>query len=148
MQFMKNVNDTTTPETGTRGPRLSAADRQQRNRYLREFIPAIALFAILQTLVELNVDADTSGARFWVLLPVLPMIGIAVALYRAVQRADEYGRIVMLECMALGFGTSMITAMALGFLGGVGVAWTFAGWLVFGVGMTTWGVALLARGIR
>ncbi len=37
------------------------------------------------------------GARLWVLLPVLPMIGVAVALYRAVQRADEYGRIVMLE---------------------------------------------------
>ena len=45
------------------------------------------------------------------------MIGVAVALDRAVQRADEHGRIVMLECMALGFGTSMITAMTLGFLG-------------------------------
>ncbi len=74
------------------------------------------------------------------------MIGVAAALYRAVQRADEYGRIVMLECMALGFDTSMITAMVLEFLGGV--AWTFAGWLVFGVGMTTWSVVLLVRGIR
>jgi hypothetical protein len=77
--------------------------------------------------VEIAVDEDTSGARLWVLLPVLPMIGVAVALYRAVQRADEYGRIVMLECMALGFGAAMITAMAIGFLGGVGVAWTFGG---------------------
>lgn len=145
---MKNANDTTAPENGTRGSRLSEADKQQRNSYLREFIPAIALFVVLQVLVEINVDTNTTGARLWVLLPVLPMIGVAVALYRAVQRADEYGRIVMLECMALGFGTSMITAMALGFLGGVGVAWTFAGWLVFGVGMTTWGVTLLVRGIR
>ena len=148
MRVMKDVNDTTTTENETRGPRLSAADKRQRDSYLREFIPAIALFAILQVLVELNVDASTPGARLWVLLPVLPMIGIAVALYRAVQRADEYGRIVMLECMALGFGTSMITAMALGFLGGVGVAWTFAGWMIFGVGMTTWGVTLIVRGIR
>ena len=82
------------------------------------------------------------------LLPVLPMIGVAVALYRAVQRADEYGRIVMLECMALGFGVSMITAMGLGFLGTVGVAWTFGGWVVFGAGMTTWGLTLLVRGVR
>lgn len=148
MRLMSDSNDTTNHETATRGPRLSAADKFQRNSYLREFIPAIALFGILQTLVEINVDANTSGARLWVLLPVLPMIGIAVALYRAVQRADEYGRIVMLECMALGFGTSMVTAMALGFLGGVGAAWSFAGWLAFGVGMSTWGVALLVRGIR
>ena len=42
----------------------------------------------------------------------------------------------------------MIAAMALGFVGGVGVAWSFAGWLVFGVGMTTWGAALIIRGIR
>ena len=145
---MTDVNNTTAPEIGPRGPRLSAADKRQRNSYLREFIPAIALFGILQAAVEINVDANTSGARLWVLLPVLPMIGIAVALYRAVQRADEYGRIVMLECMALGFGASMITAMALGFLGGVGVAWTFGGWLVFGVGMTTWSLTLLIRGIR
>jgi hypothetical protein len=145
---MNDVNDTTTPEVGTRGPRLSAADKRQRDSYLREFIPTIALFGILQAVVEITVDANTSGARLWVLLPVLPMIGIAVALFRAVQRADEYGRIVMLECMALGFGASMITAMALGFLGGVGVAWTFAGWLVFGVGMTTWSLTLLVRGIR
>ena len=34
------------------------------------------------------------------------LYSLAVALYRAVQRADEYGRIVMLECMALGFGVS------------------------------------------
>lgn len=145
---MKNAHDTPTPQVATRGPRLSAEDKRQRNSYLREFIPAIALFGILQALVEINVDANTPGARLWVLLPVLPMIGIAVALYRAVQRADEYGRIVMLECMALGFGASMITAMALGFLGGIGVAWTFAGWLVLGVGMTTWGVTLIVRGIR
>jgi hypothetical protein len=145
---MKNSNDTTTDASATRGPRLSAADKRQRDSYLREFIPAIALFGILQAAVEIKVDANTSGARLWVLLPVLPMIGIAVALYRAVQRADEYGRIVMLECMALGFGASMITAMALGFLGGVGVAWTFGGWLIFGVGMTAWSLTLLIRGIR
>lgn len=145
---MKDIDDTTATEAGTRAPRLSAADRRQRDSYLREFIPAIALFGILLAIVEITVDPDTPRARLWVLLPVLPMIGVAVALYRAVQRADEYGRIVMLECMALGFGTSMITAMALGFLGGVGVAWTFGGWLVFGVGMTTWGLTLLVRGIR
>ncbi|MEZ5243663.1 MAG: hypothetical protein R2707_01090 [Acidimicrobiales bacterium] len=145
---MKHTNDTTNAASGSRGPRLSTADKHQRDSYLREFLPAIALFGILQAIVEITVDENTTGARLWVLLPVLPMIGVAVALYRAVQRADEYGRIVMLECMALGFGAAMITAMALGFLGGIGSTWAWGGWLVFGAGMTTWGLTLLVRGIR
>ena len=138
----------TTTEAPARGPRLSAEDKRQRNSYLREFIPAIVTFGMVLAIVETTVDANTSGARLWVLLPVVPMIGVAVALYRAVQRADEYGRIVMLECMALGFGVSMIVAMALGFLGGIGVAWTYGGWLVFGAGMTAWSGTLLIRGMR
>lgn len=145
---MRNSNETNTIEAETEGPRLSAEDKRQRNSYLREFIPAIASFGILQAVVELTVDQNTSGARLWVLLPVLPMIGVAFALFRAVQRADEYGRIVMLECMALGFGAAMIVAMGLGFLGGLGVAWTFGGWLVFGVGMAVWSLSLLVRGLR
>ncbi|MEZ5239210.1 MAG: hypothetical protein R2716_09775, partial [Microthrixaceae bacterium] len=126
----------------------SEEDKRQRNSYLREFIPAIVAFGIVLAIVEATVDANTPGARLWVLLPVVPMIGVAVALYRAVQRADEYGRIVMLECMALGFGVSMLVAMALGFLGGIGVAWTYGGWLVFGAGMVAWSGTLLIRGMR
>ena len=120
MRRMRELNDTTIT-TEPQGPRLSAADKHMRNSYLREFVPAIALFVILQLTIDFTVDSNTSGARLLVLLPVLPMIGVAIALYRAVQRADEYGRIMMLECMALGFGAAMITALALGFLGGVGV---------------------------
>lgn len=144
----RDQSNTTGTGRENRGPRLSAADKDMRNSYLREFIPAIACFGILLAIVEVTVDENTSGARLWVLLPVLPMIGIAVALYRAVQRADEYGRIVMLECMALGFGVAMIVAMGLGFLGGVGATWTYGGWVVFGAGMTAWSVALLVRGLR
>ncbi|MCB0967955.1 MAG: hypothetical protein KDB37_14060 [Ilumatobacter sp.] len=144
---MTDRHDTTTA-TPVRGPRLSAEDKRQRNSYLREFVPAIVAFGIVLAIVETTVEADTPGARLWVLLPVLPMIGVAIALYRAVQRADEYGRIVMLECMAIGFGVAMVVAMALGFLGGIGVAWTYGGWLVFGAGMAAWSGTLLIRGMR
>ncbi len=137
-----------TTDVPARGPRLSAEDKRQRNSYLREFIPAIVTFGIVLAVVETTVDAGTPGARLWVLLPVVPMIGVAIALYRAVQRSDEYGRVVMLECMAIGFGVSMIVAMSLGFLGGIGVAWTYGGWLVFGAGMTAWSGTLLLRGMR
>lgn len=130
-----------------RGPRLSAADKHMRNSYLREFLPALACFGVLQAIVEITVDETTSGASLWVLFPVLPLVGIAVALFRAVQRADEYGRIVMLECMAIGFGVAMIVAVGLGFLGGIGQHWSFGGWLVFGSGMTAWSGTLLVRGL-
>lgn len=143
---MTEPNNTVQGLTG-RGPRLSAEDKRQRNSYLREFIPTIVIFWILLAIVLNTVDATTPNARLWILLPMLPMIGVAVALYRATQRADEYGRIVMLECMALGFGVSMIVSMALAFLGIIGVAWTFGGWLVFGAGTTTWGLALIIRGL-
>ncbi|MEZ5376843.1 MAG: hypothetical protein R2733_10065 [Acidimicrobiales bacterium] len=143
---MTHANDSTIA-AARRSPRLSAEDKRQRNSYLREFVPAIVTFWILLAIVQSSVDATTSRARLWVLLPVLPMVGVAVALYRATQRADEYGRIVMLESMALGFGVSMIAALALGFLGMIGVAWTFGGWLIFGAGMTTWGTTLLVRSV-
>lgn len=145
---MTNSSETAMSGPEVSGPRMSAEDKRQRNTYLREFVPLIATFGVLQAVVETTVDSTTSGARLWVLLPVLPMIGIAFALYRAVQRSDEYGRIVMLECLALGFGASMITAMGVGFLGGLGVVWTFGGWLVFSVGMAVWSGSLLIRGIR
>ena len=143
---MTNAHSTTS--SPNRGPRLSAADKHQRDRYLREFIPAIVTFWILLAVVLNTVDEQTYGARLWVLLPVLPMIGVAVALYRAVQRADEYGRVVLLECMALGFGAAMVASLALGFLGIIGEAWTFGGWLVLGIGMTTWTGSLLVRNLR
>ncbi len=149
MLYIDGMMDPTEAQAGRtgRGPRLSAEDKRQRNSYLREFLPAIVTFWILLAIVLNLVDETTPGARLWVLLPVLPMIGVAIALYRATQRSDEYGRIVMLECMALGFGVSMIAAMAVGFLGMIDVAWTYGGWLVFGAGMTTWGLALVVRNL-
>lgn len=145
---MVETNDSATTSSSTRGPRLSAEDKRQRDSYLREFLPAIATFGVVLAIVLNTVDENTSGAQLWALLPVVPMVGVAVALCRAVQRADEYGRIVMLECMALGFGVSMIVAMALGFLTTIGEVPTFGGWLVFGAGMTTWSGTLIIRGMR
>ncbi|MDY7102940.1 MAG: hypothetical protein S0880_17300 [Actinomycetota bacterium] len=145
---MVDTNDSATTSSSSRGPRLSAEDKRQRDSYLREFVPAIATFGVVLAIVLNTVDASTPGAQLWSLLPVVPMVGVAVALYRAVQRADEYGRIVMLECMALGFGVSMIVAMALGFSAMTAEVPTFGAWLVFGAGMTTWSGTLLVRGLR
>lgn len=129
-------------------PKLSAADRRERTQYLKEFGPAIGGYVVVLIAVLTLVDEDADGARVWYLLPVVPMVFAGLAVYRSVQRSDEYGRLVQLEAMALGFAAAMLAAVTIGFLGVTGVAWTFAGWLVFGAGMFTWALAVGLRGAR
>lgn len=141
---MSETDGTHTAEVD--GPKLSAADRRQRNKYLREFVPAITAYAIILAVVVSTVDEATPGAEIWILLPLIPLIGAAVAIYRSVRRADEYSRLLQMEAMALGFGAAMIASLILGFVGIVGVALTFGGWLVFAAGMLTWALSLAFRG--
>ena len=140
---MTNANDI--PTSGIDEPKLSATDRRQRNTYLREFVPAITAYAIVLAAVLVAVDEDTPGAAIWILLPVLPLIGVAVAVYRSVKRADEYSRLLQLEAMALGFGATTIASLILGFLGIVGAAPDYGGWLIFSAGMLTWALSLGLR---
>ena len=70
---MEHAQDIPTSKSG-RGPRLSAEDKRQRDSYLREFLPAIATFGIVLTVVLNTVDENTSGARLWVVTPVVPML--------------------------------------------------------------------------
>lgn len=140
---MNNTNDS--PAVPIEEPKWSETDKRERNRYLREFLPAMAAYAIILTIVISLVDEDTAGARFWILLPVLPMVAAALAVYRSVQRADEYSRLIQLESLALGFGVMIIASLVFGFLGVVGVALTYSGWLIFSAGMVTWGVTLGLR---
>ena len=146
MRVMRETNDDTTAHLEE--TKLSASDRRQRSQYLREFLPAMIAYSVLIAIVSGTVDEDTPAAEAWILLPLLPLIAVALAVYRSVQRADEYARLLQLEAMALAFGASMIAALALGLLGIVGVALSYGGWLVFAAGMATWGLAagLKARG--
>jgi len=128
-----------------REPKLSAADKRQRNHYLREFIPAMLAYVVVLLVVLPLVDDVTTAARFWVLLPLVPLVAVAVAIYRSVQRADEYGRLIQLESMALGFGAMILTSLTFGFLGIVGVALAFSGFLIFAAGMLTWALSIAFR---
>lgn len=127
-------------------PKLSETDRRQRNQYLREFLPAMTGYAVILTAVLSFVDEDSASARYWYLLPVLPMIAMGFALFRSLQRADEYTRLIQLEAMGLGFAGALLASLVMGFLGVAGVSTTYAGWLIFGVGMGTWGLAFGLRG--
>lgn len=141
-----NTSNRTEPTDEER--KYSTTDIRHRNIYLREFLPAMVGYGIVLAVVLSVVDENTSGARVWILLPVVPLALVAVAVYRSVQRADEYSRLLQLESMALGFGASILTALVFGFLGVVGVALTWSGWIVFAAGMLTWGLSLAYQGAR
>lgn len=143
---MRKTSDTAT--SVAKEPKLSETDKRQRNQYLKEFGPAIASYVVVLIVVLSLVEQDTPGAKFWLLLPVVPVLGVALAIYRSLQRADEYIRLIQLEAMALGFGAAVLASVILGFLGVAGVALSYGGWLVFAAAMSTWGLALGLRGLR
>lgn len=127
-------------------PKLSEGDKRERNRYLKEFIPPMATYGVVLALVLTFVDENSPSAKFWVLLPVLPMLGVGVAIFRSLQRADEYARQLQVESMAIGFGAACLGCLIFGFLGVAGVALTWSPWVIFGVAMAAWGVSLGIRG--
>lgn len=155
---MSPINETTaggTPDrtpSGAAGashsgePKFSQGDIQQRNKYLREFLPGMVAYAVLLVLVLSQVDEESSWAPVLFLLPVLPMIWVAIAVYRSIRRSDEYARLLQYESMALAFGVMVITSLAFGFVGIVvdNIGW--ASWVVFSLGMATWGITLGLRG--
>lgn len=121
---------------------MSATDRRERNRYLRELVPPMVVYTVSVVAVTATVDRGTTGAAFWMLIPVIPLVVAALAVYRSIRRADEYTQFRQYRSMALGFGAAMMTAVTLGWLSIVDAAPPQGPWLVFGVGMLAWTLGL------
>jgi hypothetical protein len=84
----------------------------------------------------------SSPARFaWAVLPVLPMIWVAIAVARHVHRIDEYERGKQLSGLAVGFAVAMLSAIALGILESAGLRLTGSTFWVYGAGMVTWALS-------
>jgi len=123
-------------------PAWSAGDRQRRNAYFKEFIPAILAYAVILVLVLVLVDQESSWAWLWWQLPILPMVGVGVAFYRFLRQADEYIRTVQFQTMAVGFAAGIFASLVFGFLGIAGITTRATGWVVFGVAVAAWMVSL------
>lgn len=130
-------------------PQLSDGDRHKRNAYLREFFPGMALYVVAVLVTTALVGDDpTPVRRLLLLIPVVPCLWSLRAVVRMLGRADERERLVHLEGMSMGFGTMIIAAITLGFIGlpgNVGVLAELSPWLIFGTGMATWGVTTAVR---
>jgi hypothetical protein len=66
--------------------------------------------------------ATSAGARaVWLSISVAFVLAVALVLYRAFRRADEYQRKIQLESMAVAFGVVLVALQIAGLLAASGV---------------------------
>lgn len=87
-------------------------------RYLVEFFSALAAY-VVAVLVSTHFLADApegAGKISLALVPVIPLVAMALAAIRQLGRMDEMGRKIQLEALGIAFiGTALITS-SYGFL--------------------------------
>lgn len=125
--------DSTAPSTG---------DRRRRRAYLVEFVPGMVAYVLVlaAALAWGGFDGDSPARFVWALLPVVPMVWVAVAVVRHVRRLDGYQRERTLTALATGFAVAMLAALALGILQSAGLRLEGSGFWIYGAGMLTWAV--------
>lgn len=113
-------------------------------RYAMEFLPGAIGFVVLFIGIPMIVDieAGTPWSVIAALLPILPVIWMAIAAARHVARADEFQRTQLLTGFAIGFGAAMLTAIVFALLSTAGIVVPNAELYVFVAGMIAWGASL------
>lgn len=76
------------------------------------------------------------------------MLWVVRAVARHLGRIDEYQQRQLLQGIGIAFAATMIAAISAGLLGIAGLNMSFAGLLVFGVGMTSWVIAAATLAAR
>ena len=87
-------------------------------RFLVEFIAILLLYVACVVISSASVRAMPDGAAkiALALLPVIPMIAIAVSIIRRLNSMDELGRKIQLEALAVAFVCTALTTFSYGFL--------------------------------
>ena len=131
----------------TRGP--SNGDRARSRAYVRDFWPGMVGYGVVLAAVLAwgHLDGSSGWRYVWAVLPVLPALLVVRAVARHLQRIDDYQRLLLLQSLAVGFGTAMAAAVTLGFLATAGLPMLAAGWVVYAAGMGGWlvGTVLVRR---
>jgi len=128
----------------------TASDRTKARAYNRDFWPGMVGYAIVLVAV-LNwggLDGHSPWRFIWALAPVLPAAWMVRAVFRQVQRVDEYQKLLLIQSLAVGFAVAMLTSISLGFLAIAGLQLADAPWIVFGAGMLGWGLTGVCVGRR
>jgi hypothetical protein len=113
-------------------------------RYLREFWIAIAAYVAILSASIYGLDHGVSGfARYVVaVVPVLPVIGVFVAVVRWLRATDEYQRQTTITAMAIAGGATALINVTYGFLETAGLP-SVSVWTTYALFMIIWLVATL-----
>jgi hypothetical protein len=117
-------------------------------RYLAEMSAAFLLYA-LALVVSIDVGRpmhEGIGRTLLLVSPTLPFLLIVWAVVRQFRRMDEYGRLILLESIAMAFGVTAGWVVTYGFMENAGYPRLsmFTVWMVM---MSAWAVITIARGI-
>ncbi|SDZ34711.1 hypothetical protein [Pseudomonas salomonii] len=87
-------------------------------RFLVEFIAIVLLYVACVVISSSFVRSMPDGAAkiALALLPVIPMIAMAVSINRRLNSMDELGRKIQLEALAVAFVCTALTTFSYGFL--------------------------------
>jgi hypothetical protein len=124
----------------------SEIERRETVRYFKEFGPAMAAYMASVIGVSFVVDSQVEQARnYLALVPLVPVILAAVAVYRSVRRVDEYARHVQVSWMAVGFGVAMVGLVGLMLLSMADLMPPAGPMAVFLASMLTWGLGAVLQ---
>src|SRR5271168_3271070 len=117
-------------------------------RYLAEMSAAFLLYALVLTVsIDVGFPMHKGIVRTLVLVsPTLSFLLIVWAVVRQFRRMDEYGRLVMLESIAMAFGVTAGWVVTYGFMENAGYPRLsmFTVWMVM---MSAWAVITIVRGV-
>ncbi|TSD77865.1 hypothetical protein FFI16_016040 [Pseudomonas sp. KBS0710] len=87
-------------------------------RFLVEFIVILLVYICCVVVSSSSVRSMPDGAAkiALALLPVIPMIAMAVSIIRRLNSMDELGRKIQLEALAVAFVCTALTTFSYGFL--------------------------------
>lgn len=139
------------PRDETRsGPERTSAERRRSRRYTVEFLSGMALVVLLLLLPSEPLLAGApQGVRvLWAMLPLIPLLWSAAAVIRHLRRVDELQRRTVVDALAWGFGTAMITAIGAALIRSAGVAVGDVEWAVFLTGMLGFAAAAAVGSAR
>ncbi|MBA2318815.1 MAG: hypothetical protein H0V93_13705 [Euzebyales bacterium] len=124
--------------------------RAAQRRYNARLFGSILAYGMVLvfTIVVLNADAVDGAARYLVAaLPMIPALGVPVAVLAWLRESDELQRRIALESLAIAFGVGSVLTFGWGFMqlaGAPEVSWFFV-WPVYGAAWLMSSMALQRR---
>jgi hypothetical protein len=120
----------------------SERDRRTSRLYLKEFGLAMGLYFV--TIIGTGLLGNDREWKKWffVVVNFIPVLLVVRAVWRSLQRADEFERLVQYKGFSLGFVAAMLTSLACAFAASIELAIPAlaAGWAPFAMGMIAWGI--------